>query len=41
MFGGVNAKEIMSNDLYILRLGKNPLVWLKPKTLGQKPVARI
>ena len=31
----------MSNKLWILRLGKSPLQWRKPKTKGAVPNGRI
>ncbi len=40
IFGGKRKDNSLSNDLYVLKLGKKPLEWLKPETLGKQPSPR-
>ena len=41
MFGGINSDEgALSNDLWILRLGRKPLEWIKPNVRGKPPLPR-
>ena len=41
IFGGINTEEnITSNDLWILRLGRKPLEWIKPIVRGKPPLPR-
>jgi hypothetical protein len=41
LFGGLNNDEgMISNDLWILRLGRKPLEWMKPNIRGKPPLPR-
>jgi hypothetical protein len=41
IFGGINMEEnLISNDLWILRMGRKPLEWIKPIVRGKIPLAR-
>ena len=41
VFGGKNRNNEPSNRLKILKIGKKPLVWIQPKTVGQPPAPRF
>ena len=41
IFGGINMEEnLISNDLWILRMGRKPLEWIKPIVRGKLPIPR-
>lgn len=41
IFGGINMEEnVISNDLWILRMGRKPLEWIKPIVRGKQPLPR-
>jgi hypothetical protein len=41
LFGGMNMDEgNITNDLWILRLGRKPLEWIKPICRGKPPLPR-
>lgn len=41
IFGGINMDDgIISNDLWILRMGRKPLEWIKPIVRGKLPIPR-
>jgi Galactose oxidase, central domain len=41
LFGGINSDDsTISNDLWILRLGRKPLEWIRPNTRGKPPQPR-
>lgn len=41
LFGGINSDEgTISNELWILRLGRKPLEWVKPNPKGKPPLPR-
>ena len=39
-FGGQNEKGFSENDLQILKIGRSPFEWVKPKTNGVSPCNR-
>lgn len=40
IFGGIDVNGNFSNDLWILRIGKKPLEWIKPISRGNPPLPR-
>jgi len=40
-FGGIDEESNHKNDLYILKIGRQPLEWFRPKVNGAGPTPRI
>lgn len=40
IFGGIDREGNCNNDLRILKIGKKPLEWIKPNTIGSSPQPR-
>lgn len=40
MFGGKKSESVITNDLWILKLGKKPLEWVKQEVKGRYPCPR-
>ncbi len=40
MFGGFTTGSILTNELWILRIGKKPCDWIKPQIIGMPPSPR-
>ena len=40
IFGGKTEKNLMSNDLWIVKLGSKPVEWIKAETEGKSPCPR-
>jgi hypothetical protein len=41
LFGGIDEEYNLKNDLYILKIGRKPCEWIKPKITSPIPPARI
>ena len=41
LFGGIDQEGNFCNDIWILRIGKKPLEWIKPNFRGKPPKPRF